>query len=525
MKTTTILSCCLILMVSAGSSSTPLGTAVTYEGLLTDGGTPVDGTVDLRVHLYAEASGGTPLETSTVDDLDVVEGRLTAVLDFGDEWEGNARWLEIELRDGDSTGAYTPLPERQALLSTPLGLYALDADSAGEAETAASATSANNIELHDADFYRAFTNLTGVPDGIADGDDDTAAGLTCGPGQTPSWNGSTWVCTDDEPGPHLRKAVIGPIGTAAANGAALLDAIGALPAPSSAEDGWLVELEPGRYELGPYPLMLPPWTVLRGGGATLTVINATVCDTISGVNAAVVLQDHTELADLTVENTCASATEYGRGISIPPGSTNVGIRRVLTEETDGAGCTGVLNQGSNTVLERVNGTVISCAGDGAGIMTSGSNALLLDCEASAVAAGSAYGLAIGVQAWVDRGVFTARSTTANPEHGIGAFSGADIRNAIADDVWVGAYQTDQVVTLSRMTMGPVETSDQGGTLLVAIEHSRITASGATVTGDSDTAVGIAMTQLYGDPVSPSGGLIACAGVWDGSWTPYANTCP
>lgn len=81
------------------------------------------------------------------------------------------------------------------------------------------------------------------------------------------------------------------------------------------------------------------------------------------------------------------------------------------------------------------------------------------------------------------------------------------------------------VTLTRLTAnGAVEAEDHGGTLLLIIEHSRIVATGSTVIGETGAATGIAMTQLAGGPVSPSGGAISCAGIWDEFWTPYATTC-
>jgi predicted regulator of Ras-like GTPase activity (Roadblock/LC7/MglB family) len=63
--------------------------------------------------------------TVTVDDQGVSNGLFTVVLDFGGEvFAGNARWLEIRVRDGASTGAYTALAPRQALTPAPVATYA-----------------------------------------------------------------------------------------------------------------------------------------------------------------------------------------------------------------------------------------------------------------------------------------------------------------------------------------------------------------------------------------------------------------
>lgn len=516
----------IIVMCAAFAFGAPLGTFVTYEGILTDGGAPVTGTFDLQFGLFDLATGGTNLGTVTADNVSIADGRLAVTVDFDDQWNGDARWLEIGVRDGASTGGFTLLSARQRLRTTPFGFYAMDADSATAADHASSAGSAGLLDGYSSDFYRDFGNVTGVPPGVADGDDDTAADLVCAAGETPSWGGSGWGCAADNPGPHVRTAVIGPVGDAAANGTALLDAIDALPMPSSAAEGWLVEIEPGLYDVGANPLLLPPWITLRGSGTTFTVIQGSICDSAAGSKATILLANGSEIRDMTVSNTCATATGYGRAVVVPASSSGALISHVTATEDGGASCVGVQNLGSDTVMERVIARIEACDGDASAIATMGSNALLLDCEGGATGFGFTYGLAIGGRAWVDRGLFAANSTSGAMQASIAAFTDADIRNVTTGDVWVGAYSTNQVVTLSRSNVvGQVEASDQGGTLLVAVEHSVITSGGATATGDTNTAIGIAMSQLSGSAVSPSGGLIACAGVWDESWVPYANTCP
>lgn len=526
------LSCCpLLCVVLLGVvSAEPLGTGITYQGVLTDAGAPVNGSVDLRFQLYDQATGGTSLGDSVVEDLAVVDGRVSVVIDFGIEWDGSARWLGVEVRDGASAGAFTPLPELQELLATPMGLYATSADTAVTADHATTASDAATLDGYNGDFYQAFGNLTGVPAGIADGDDDTAGSLSCAAGETPGWDGLVWSCVPDSALSYLRTAVVGPVGDGSdpsANGASLLAAIGALlPLPSSAEESWLVEVEPGHYELGASPLNLPPWTVVRGAGRASTRITGTLCGTNGGTKATVVLADHSGLQELSVENSCSSATGSGRAVSILPGTAGARMDRVDVTESGGLYCHGVLSQGDEVVLNRVVSDVPACDGDAAAIASRGANALIIDSEGTAEAFNHAYGLMLTDRAWVERGLFGGVGASGASSAGIFVSANADIRNVITGGVWAGAYLTDQIVTLSRVTNlgGVIETADQGGNLLLAIEHSRILGTGTTVIGDTDTAIGIAMSQVYGT-VSPSGGLIACAGVWDGSWTPSASTCP
>jgi predicted small secreted protein len=103
----------------------PLGTGFTYQGRLTDGGIPANGAYDFEFELYDAASGGTTLGTLTVGNATVTDGLFTVQLNFGAEvFTGDARWLEIGVRPGDSSGAYTALSPRQALTAAPYALYA-----------------------------------------------------------------------------------------------------------------------------------------------------------------------------------------------------------------------------------------------------------------------------------------------------------------------------------------------------------------------------------------------------------------
>src|ERR1043165_1452633 len=94
---------------SLGASSqdvTALGTSFTYQGKLLDGGSPANGTYDLRFVLYddptAGASVGSPL---TKDDVTVTNGLFTVDLDFGaTAFAGDARWMELAVRPGASSG-------------------------------------------------------------------------------------------------------------------------------------------------------------------------------------------------------------------------------------------------------------------------------------------------------------------------------------------------------------------------------------------------------------------------------------
>nr|WP_290666492.1 hypothetical protein [Ardenticatena sp.] len=101
-----------------------VGTAFTYQGRLTDNGNPANGTYDFQFKLFDAATGGAQVgSTVTVEDVTVTDGVFTVQLDFGGSaFDGNARWLEIAVRPGSSTGGYTTLAPRQALTPAPYAL-------------------------------------------------------------------------------------------------------------------------------------------------------------------------------------------------------------------------------------------------------------------------------------------------------------------------------------------------------------------------------------------------------------------
>ena len=109
---------------STFSVQAAVGTAFLYEGRLMDSGSPANGLYDFRFKLYDAATGGRVVgSTVNRDDVRVENGLFTVTLDFGPQaFNGEARWLEIAVRPGDSTGAYTTLHPRQPIMPVPYAL-------------------------------------------------------------------------------------------------------------------------------------------------------------------------------------------------------------------------------------------------------------------------------------------------------------------------------------------------------------------------------------------------------------------
>src|SRR5215831_6712830 len=114
------------------------GTAFTYQGRLNDGAGPANGAYDLTFALFDSPSGvvGQQGNTLTNTATAVSNGLFTVTLDFGDQFPGAPRWLEIGGQTNGG-GGFITLSPRQALTAAP---YAVRSQSAGAATTAATAT-------------------------------------------------------------------------------------------------------------------------------------------------------------------------------------------------------------------------------------------------------------------------------------------------------------------------------------------------------------------------------------------------
>ncbi len=120
------------------------GTSFTHQGRLTDNGAAANGAYDLQFALFDALSAGAQQgATITRDDVPVTNGVFTVQLDFGaTPFNGTARWLQISLRTGASTGAFTLLTPRQPLSATP---YAIRSASAAAADNATQLDGAINV--------------------------------------------------------------------------------------------------------------------------------------------------------------------------------------------------------------------------------------------------------------------------------------------------------------------------------------------------------------------------------------------
>jgi len=99
-----------------------VGTAITYQGQLQRSGSPANGMCDFQFSLWGASMAGTRVvPTQAIHAVPVTNGLFTVALDFGNEFKGNARWLESAVRcSGDAD--FTTLTPRQQLTAAPYAL-------------------------------------------------------------------------------------------------------------------------------------------------------------------------------------------------------------------------------------------------------------------------------------------------------------------------------------------------------------------------------------------------------------------
>jgi hypothetical protein len=114
-----------LLFFLTSLSSFGQGSLFSYQGRLNDNGQPANGTYDLAFSLYDSPNisgnkmGGTVTNFGTL----VSGGIFTANMDFGNSFDGSARWLQIAVRTNGSASFITLAP-RQPITPVPYAIFA-----------------------------------------------------------------------------------------------------------------------------------------------------------------------------------------------------------------------------------------------------------------------------------------------------------------------------------------------------------------------------------------------------------------
>lgn len=140
----------LILTITSLVSRSTLGQSneFIYQGNLTDGVNPANGNYDFEFALFDTVTFGTQLGSSlTRNGIAVANGVFIVALDFGAQFSGAERFLEIRVRT-QGGGALTLLSPRQVIRSSPYAIRSINATNAVNATN--STNSMNSVNATNA---------------------------------------------------------------------------------------------------------------------------------------------------------------------------------------------------------------------------------------------------------------------------------------------------------------------------------------------------------------------------------------
>jgi hypothetical protein len=141
MKTLIFSSALLLMSVFITPAQT---TEFTYQGNLKDGASAANGNYDIQFSLFAIDTGGSAIGTLQKMAVPVANGSFTVKLDFGAQFPGAVRYLELAVRPAGA-GSFTTLAPRQQISNAPYAVRSLNAANADNATTATTATDAQQL--------------------------------------------------------------------------------------------------------------------------------------------------------------------------------------------------------------------------------------------------------------------------------------------------------------------------------------------------------------------------------------------
>lgn len=160
--------------------------AFTYQGKLSAGGSPANGSYDMQFKVFdALSDGGQQGATLTNATVQVTSGLFTVELDFGPSvFDGTPRYLEISVRPGGSSNPYTVLAPREPFTSTPYALHSLKAAAAdGPSGACVNCVTSGQIESVDGTQISGAIPVESVPTGSGNYIQNSVAALRAGKGK------------------------------------------------------------------------------------------------------------------------------------------------------------------------------------------------------------------------------------------------------------------------------------------------------------------------------------------------------
>jgi phage-related tail protein len=125
----------ILVCLTASAAFAQQTTAFSYEGKLTDAGSPANANYDLQFKLFDTVTVGTGAQqgaTLVRNPVAVSAGLFTVQLDFGaNVFNGADRYLEIGVRPTGDPDPYSVLAPRQPITASPYAIQTLNAQQLG----------------------------------------------------------------------------------------------------------------------------------------------------------------------------------------------------------------------------------------------------------------------------------------------------------------------------------------------------------------------------------------------------------
>ena len=133
----------ILLIFAAATAAVGQTTEFTFQGRLLDNSLPPTASYDFDFRLFDADVSGNELASDAQLGVAVNAGVFSVRLDFGTQFDGTPRFLQIGVRPAGSPEPFTILDPRQPISSTP---YAIRSLNAAAAETAANASQLGGVD-------------------------------------------------------------------------------------------------------------------------------------------------------------------------------------------------------------------------------------------------------------------------------------------------------------------------------------------------------------------------------------------
>lgn len=336
----------------------------------------------------------------------------------------------------------------------------------------------------------------------------------------------------------LQTILIPATTNATNNGTALLNAVAAIT-DATGSKRYMIKLETGKYDIGTQILNMKQYVDIEGSGRKSTkILGQTDGNSLLAYPAILFGADDAELRNLSV---IATAGEESLAIAIFLPGVDMRLLNVLASASGGSSVNdGIVAAGGTPRLESVIGTGYGGTTAAGMVIELGSIPILFNCELKGYGA-SDLNRGLSIRDQTPAGNIQLRSSTfqgigGEEAYGLLATEGSSTSSLIT--VTNSAFAADGGSVKNRgielgaaLSLNLHASDSQGyGTssygLVTNSATARIVSSklkGDTGPASGNSALWLSATGLYGGSVVGTG--VVCAGVFDGSNTFYASTCP